>query len=90
MQQLWGIVDEQQGAPAENRTDAPNVYERISKITQIWDRRQKVVAELQKTLCGDRNKENLIDSTCLIYKIVESTYLVQISAESVCFAMTIL
>ena len=41
----------------------------FSKIIQIWGGRQNVAVEIQKTLCGDRNTENLIESTCFYLKI---------------------
>ena len=35
----------------------------------IWDVRQKAVVEIQKSLCGGRKTENLIESTCFDLKI---------------------
>ena len=61
-----GRVDDQQGAPAQISADAPSVSVLISKRIQIWDGRQKLAVETQKTLCGDRNTYNLINSTCSI------------------------
>ena len=43
-------VDDQQGAPAEMSYDAPIFSAWISKRIQIWDGRQKVMVEIQKTL----------------------------------------
>ena len=63
-QQIIGSVDNRRGALAERSYDSPSVSVWISKIIQIWDGRQKVAVEIQKTLCEGRNKENLIESTC--------------------------
>ena len=41
----------------------------ISKIIQVWYGRQKMAVWIQKTLCGGRNTENLIDSTCFYLNI---------------------
>ena len=39
------------------------------KRIQIWDGRQKVAVEIQKSLCGGRKIENLIESTCFNLKV---------------------
>ena len=44
-------------------SDATDVSVRIKKRIKIRDRRKIVVAEIQKTLCGKRKSENLIEST---------------------------
>ena len=49
--------------------DAPSVSVWISKRIQIWDGRQQLAVVIQKTLCGGRNTENLIESTCFYLKI---------------------
>ena len=64
-----GRVDKQRGASEEINADAPNVSMLIPKIIQIWNRRQKVAAEKHKSLCGGRNTDNLIKSTCLHQKV---------------------
>ena len=63
-----GGVDDPQGALAEISADAPNISVRISKRIQIWDGRQKLAVEIQKSLCGGRKTENLIESTCFYLK----------------------
>ena len=44
----------------------PSFSVRLSKRIQIWDGRQKVALEIQKSLCRGRNKDNLVESTCFI------------------------
>ena len=44
----------------------------ISKRIQIWNGRQIVVVEIQKTLCGGRNTVNLIEFTCFYLNLTES------------------
>ena len=66
---LWGRGDKHQGVLAEMSADAPSVSLLISKIIQIWDERKKVSVEIQKTLCGGINADNLIGSTCFYLKI---------------------
>ena len=45
----WGSFDDQRGAPAKISADEPIVSVNIPKIIQIWDGRQKVVVQIQKT-----------------------------------------
>ena len=40
-----------------------------SKKIRICDGRQKVAVEIQKTRCGGRNTDNLIESTCFYLKM---------------------
>ena len=47
----------------------PSVSVWISKIIKIWDGRQKVVVEIQKSLCGGIKIDNLIDSARFCLKI---------------------
>ena len=68
-QRLRGKVDNRQGALEEMSADAPSVSVWISKRIQIWDGKQKVAVKIQKTLCGGRSTENLIESTCFYLKI---------------------
>ena len=49
--------------------DAPSVSVLVSKRSQIWDRRKMMGIEIQKTLFGGRNTENLIESACFYLKI---------------------
>ena len=52
------------------RADAPSVSVFIKKIIQIWDRRQKVAVEIQKTLCwGGRKTKNFVEPTYFNLKI---------------------
>ena len=44
-----GKVDNRQGAPAEMSADAPIFSVKIPNRIQIWDGRQKVAVEIQKT-----------------------------------------
>ena len=43
------VVDYRRGALDEMSADAPIVSVKIPKIIQIWDGRQKVAIEIQKT-----------------------------------------
>ena len=63
------MVDGQRGALSEVSADVPSISVWISKRIQIWDGRQKVAVEIQKTLCGGRNTYNFIKSTCFYIKI---------------------
>ena len=70
--------------------DAPSVFVWISNRIQIWDGRQNVAVDIQKSLCGGRNAENLIDSRSFLSKtLVKYTLFVQNLANSACFTMTI-
>ena len=42
---------------------------RWRNVYQIWDGRQKVAVEMQKSLCEDRKTENLSNSMCIKLKI---------------------
>ena len=67
----------------------PSASVQISKRIQIWDGRKKVAVKIQKSFCGGKKTENLIESTCFRLKLVESTCFVRILVESGCFAITI-
>ena len=63
-----GGFDIQRGAPGEISALAPTVSMRISNRNQIWDGRHTVLVDLQETICGGRNIENVIESTCFNLK----------------------
>ena len=65
---LWGKGDDRREEIAEIYADVPRVSVWISKIIQIWYGRCFVVVKIQKTLCGGRNTENLIESMCVLSK----------------------
>ena len=46
--------------------NAPRISVLISKRIQIWYGRQKMAVEIQRSLCGGRNTDNLIYSICII------------------------
>ena len=64
--------DKRQGSLADISADAPIISVWISNIIQIWDRRRFVAVEIQKTLCGTRSIENLIESTFLNQNLIEN------------------
>ena len=70
--------------------DGPSFSVCLSRRIQIWDGKQKVAVEIQKSLCEGRKTENLIESTCFNLKNSRVHVFVRILVECACFAMTII
>ena len=63
-----------QGSLEEVSADPPSVSVCNSKIIQIWNGRKFVAVKIQRTLCGGRNTETIIDYACFYQKLWDSTY----------------
>ena len=55
---------------------------------KLWQQKYRIcfeVLEIQKTLCGGINIENLIDSTCFDQNVIKPTCFIKTLVKSTCF-----